>query len=184
VTRSIGRDHRCARTSNTIAASADTAHRNRGTPMPNGGIDNCGVCGFNRANEGVWERHDYLSIERLDNAFCTIRDVRISNALWTYCANCHSKERTPTGPICIVGLHEEAGYLYSRIPWHGGRRPTINVPGTCGCGRFAHQGIAIETDEGEQHFCCNGHYVEWWRRQHPNESYEWDVEWPETGQSI
>jgi hypothetical protein len=22
--------------------------------MPNGGFDNCGVCGFNRANEGVW----------------------------------------------------------------------------------------------------------------------------------
>jgi hypothetical protein len=45
----------------------------RGTPMPNGGIDNCGVCGFNRANEGVWGRDDYTADERLDSAYCTIR---------------------------------------------------------------------------------------------------------------
>ena len=98
--------------------------------MPNGGIDNCGVCGFNRANEGVWGRDDYTSAIRLENAFCTIRGVKISNALWTYCVNCESKETTPTGPICTVGLLEQKpGYLYARIPWHGGSQPRLEVPG-------------------------------------------------------
>jgi hypothetical protein len=149
--------------------------------MPNGGLDNCGVCGFNRANEGVWGREDYTSDERLDNAFCTIRGVPIPNALWTYCANCHSKETTPRGPICMVGLHEaKPGYFYARIPWHGNRQPKLNVPGKCSCGRFTEQGIAIETDKSEQHFCCNSHYVKWWHQQHPNDSYKWDLkEWPE-----
>jgi hypothetical protein len=150
-------------------------------PMPNGGTDNCGVCGFNRANEGVWGRDDYTSDERLDNAYCATRGVAIPNALWTYCVNCHSREPTPTGPICMVGLHEEkSGYLYVRIPWHGKRQPKLDVPGTCVCGRFTERGIAVETDGGKRHFCCNGHYVNWWRQQHPNESYKWDLkEWPE-----
>ncbi len=30
------------------------------------------------------------------------------------------------------------------------------------------------------HFCCNGHYVKWWKQQHTDESYKWDLkEWPE-----
>ena len=147
--------------------------------MPNGGLDNCGVCGFNRANEGVWGRADYTSDERLSNAFCTIRGVKIPNALWTYCVNCRSREPTPNGPICKVGLHEP-GHLYARIPWHGSREPRLNVPGKCGCGRFTEGGIAVETDGGERHFCCNGHYVKWWQARHPDESYKWDLkEWPE-----
>jgi hypothetical protein len=151
--------------------------------MPNGGLDNCGVCGFNRANEGVWGREDYTSDERLQKAFCTIRGVSIANALWTYCVNCHSKDLTPDGPICMVGLHEKK-HLYVRIPWHGARRPKLNVPGTCVCGRFAKEGIGVEIDEGEMHFSCNGHHVRWWKQQHPGESYRWDLkEWPEPSDS-
>ena len=149
--------------------------------MPNGGLDNCGVCGFNRANEGVWGRQDYTADERLDNAYCTIRGVPIENALWTYCLNCHTREPTPDGPICMVGLNEKArGYLYARIPWHGNWEPKVNVPGTCRCGRFTERGIAVETAEGEEHFCCNSHYVKWWHQQHPNESHRWEPKsWPE-----
>jgi len=150
--------------------------------MPNGGLDNCGVCGFNRANEGVWGREDYTSESRLDNAFCTIRGVNIPNALSTYCVNCESKESTPNGPICIVGLHERGSlYHYPRIPWHRVNKPTLKVAGTCSsCGRFTENGIAIQTEDGERHFCCNGHYVKWWRQQHPNESFRWDHDkWPE-----
>jgi hypothetical protein len=147
--------------------------------MPNGGIDNCGMCGFNRANEGVWCREDYLSDERLHNAFCTIRGVAIPNALWTFCVNCHSGDPTPDGPICMSGLPEKK-YTYPRIPWHGARMPKLNVSGTCVCGRFTQRGIAVEADEGETHFCCNGHYVKWWHQQHPGDSYRWDLrEWPE-----
>jgi hypothetical protein len=147
--------------------------------MPNGGIDNCGVCGFNRANDGAWGRADYSSAERLANAFCTIRDVRVPNALWTYCVNCHSGDRTPDGPICTVGLSETQA-SYPRIPWHGAQEPQLNVRGRCICGRFVEAGIAVQTDAGRVHFCCNGHYVRWWHQQHPGESYRWDwKEWPE-----
>jgi hypothetical protein len=147
--------------------------------VPNGGIDNCGVCGFNRANDGVWGPADYTSDKRLDNAFCTIRGVKIANALWTYCLNCHSREAAPAGPICTVGL-AEPDHLYARIPWHGNQEPTLNVPGTCRCGRFADEGIAIESDNGVKHFCCNGHYVKWWHEQHPHETFRWDRKgWPE-----
>lgn len=74
----------------------------------------------------------------------------------------------------------KTGYLYARIPWHGHRRPKLDVPGICRCGRFSEQGIAVQTDEGEEHFCCNGHYVGWWHQQHPNQSYQWEPKgWPE-----
>src|ERR1051326_3455914 len=126
--------------------------------MPNGGIDNCGVCGFNRANEGVWGHH-HLSDERLANAFCAIRGVKILHALWTYCDNFRTKDLTPSGPICICGL-SEAAVLYPRIPWHGSRQPVLNVTGTCTCGRSTENGISIETGAGAEFFCCNAHYVD------------------------
>lgn len=149
--------------------------------MPNGGIENCGTCGFNQVNKGVWGAIDYKDDEQFDNAYCTIRNVRIENPLWTYCVNCHSMDSEPEGPICMVGLAEKvAGYLYARIPWHGNEKPQLCVPGPCECGRFAQEGIAIETANGTKHFCCNGHYVKWWRSEHPGETYKWSLEtWPE-----
>jgi hypothetical protein len=104
--------------------------------MPNGGIDNCGLCGFNRANEGVWDSHEIITDERLKNAFCTLRGVKVSVPMWSYCRNFKTKETVPHGPICTVALIEEKpGWLYARIPWHGDCEPKLHVAGTCGCGR-------------------------------------------------
>lgn len=149
--------------------------------MPNGGIDNCGLCGFNRANGGVWDSHEIITDERLKNAFCTLRGVKVSVPMMSYCRNFKTKETVPDGPICTVGLSEEkSGWLYPRIPWHGDCEPKLYVAGTCGCGRTVAKGIAIQTEQGTQFFCCNAHYIKWWRKQHPNETYHWDLkEWPE-----
>jgi hypothetical protein len=151
--------------------------------MPNGGADNCASCGFNRANGGVWNWLDFMSTARLEIAFCTIRGVKITDPLYTYCVNFESEDPTPDGPICTQGLFEPDFYPGPRIPWHGVNEPTFNVAGTCSsCGRFTEKGIVIQTDSGEKHFCCNGHYVKWWRQQHPNEHFRWDLDkWPEPG---
>jgi len=149
--------------------------------MPNGGIDNCGLCGFNRANAGVWWNHENITKEKLENAFCTLRSVKVTVPMWTYCLNFETKKTEPDGPICMVGLIEKKpGWLYARIPWHGTREPKLCVAGTCGCGRAVAEGIAVQTEDGPQFFCCNAHYIAWWRKQHPNETYRWDLkEWPE-----
>jgi len=131
----------------------------RGKQMPNGGGDNCWACGFNRANSGQW--HGYHDLAEL--AYCTIRDVNISNPLWTYCANMHTRQAVPEGPILASGIYENG---YVRIPWHGDHEPLKgNVQGECAiCGRVITKGIQIDMDtEGTRSFCCNSHYLSWWK---------------------
>ena len=114
--------------------------------MPNGGTDNCGVCGFNRANSGKWAwPEDNSAFER---AYCTIREVPIPSPLWTYCANWHTKNEVPDGPIFTCGLHEK-GYLYRRIPWHGKNRPQMaHVSGICAvCQSSFNDGIQVDNEE-------------------------------------
>lgn len=70
--------------------------------MPNGGVDNCGMCPFVSGLESRPAR-------------CTIRDVELEAPLWTYCAN-HPKHNPsliehPVGPV-----YEDAGdYPYRRV---------------------------------------------------------------------
>jgi len=65
--------------------------------MPNGGIDNCGTCAFNRVNGGAVGRHNE------GGAFCEIRNKKIRLPLYTYCANhpLHNPDRIeiPIGPV-------------------------------------------------------------------------------------
>jgi len=136
--------------------------------MPNGGTDNCGVCGFNRANGGKWGwPEDKAAFEK---AYCTIRDVPIPHPIFTYCANCRTKSEIPDGPILACGLHEK-GVLYRRIPWHGKNRPQMaKVTGTCSvCNGPFEDGIQVDDKEDPVKFCCNDHYLEWWKQRHPDE---------------
>lgn len=70
--------------------------------MPNGGVDNCGMCPFVSGLESRPAR-------------CTIRDVELEAPLWTYCPN-HPKHNPslvehPVGPV-----YEDAGeYPYRRV---------------------------------------------------------------------
>ena len=133
--------------------------------MPNGGPDNCSTCGFNRRNNGVWGNS---ARDDSEMPFCEIRGVLVLNDHWTYCQNWHTRTRAPVGPIYASGIYDEC---YRRIPWHGAVAPELINAGVCNeCGDPVHDGISIPVLEGAPlAFCCNLHYLEWWKRQHPEE---------------
>jgi hypothetical protein len=133
--------------------------------MPNGGPDNCGTCGFNRRNGGIWRNPE---VDEQQAPFCDIRGVTVLTDHWTYCQNWHTRTREPIGPIYASGLYE-AGYR--RIPWHGSVEPEHVSVGVCSeCGEAFAEGIAIAVIESAPRvFCSNLHYLRWWKRQHPQE---------------
>lgn len=133
--------------------------------MPNGGPDNCGTCGFNRRNRGIWRNP---SPDESQLPFCEIRGVPVLIDHWTYCQNWHSRTRGPIGPIYASGLYEGG---YRRIPWHGAVAPEFTQTGACAeCGDPIQDGISIAAVEAAPlAFCSNLHYLQWWKRQHPGE---------------
>ncbi|HEU4415099.1 MAG TPA: hypothetical protein VFT65_09985 [Candidatus Angelobacter sp.] len=133
--------------------------------MPNGGPDNCSTCGFNRRNRGIWRNP--APIES-DLPYCEIRGLPVLFEHWTYCQNWHSRTRSPIGPIYASGVYEGG---YHRIPWHGAVEPeSISSGGCVECAATVVDGISIAALEGAPlAFCCNLHYLQWWKRQHPNE---------------
>lgn len=133
--------------------------------MPNGGPDNCGTCGFNRRNRGVWRNP---TPDTQQAPFCDIRNVTVLIDHWTYCRNWHTRTREPIGPIYASGLYENG---YRRIPWHGAVEPEVVRNGVCReCNQRFGEGIALPAVEGATlNFCSNLHYLAWWKRQHPGE---------------
>jgi len=133
--------------------------------MPNGGPDNCGTCGFNCRNRGVWRNPEP---DESQSSFCEIRGVPVPADYWTYCQNWHSHTREPAGPIYASGIYEDG---YRRIPWHGLIAPEFIQSGVCSeCGASIDDGISIDAVESRPiMFCSNLHYLQWWKRQHPNE---------------
>lgn len=133
--------------------------------MPNGGPDNCGTCGFNRRNRGVW-RNPVPGEQQLP--FCEIRGLTVLADHWTYCQNWHTRTKKLIGPIYASGLYENG---YRRIPWHGAVEPESIGAGACSeCGKTFADGIAIVSIESARLvFCSNLHYLQWWKRQHPEE---------------
>jgi hypothetical protein len=133
--------------------------------MPNGGPDNCSTCGFNRRNRAIWRnpRPDESQLP-----FCEIRDLPVLMEHWTYCQNWHSRTRKPIGPIYSSGIYDGG---YRRIPWHGAVEPESTNTGVCNeCSASVQDGIAIAVVErAALAFCSNLHYLQWWKRQHPNE---------------
>jgi hypothetical protein len=141
--------------------------------MPNGGPDNCGTCGFNRQNGGMWRNP---APDKSQPPFCEIRSASVPFDLVTYCENWHTRTREPIGPIYSQGLHEinfEEQHVsgYVRIPWHGNVEPVFVHGGVCTvCQKSFSEGIEMMTVEGApRQFCSNLHYLEWWRSQHPDE---------------
>ncbi len=70
--------------------------------MPNGGSDCCGTCWFNSRNKG---RAGYDHTNASEPSYCTIRDLAIEDAFWTYCGN-HphrrpDRDRIPIGPVFV-----------------------------------------------------------------------------------
>ena len=137
--------------------------------MPNGGPDNCSTCGFNRCNRGVWRNP---APDESQPPFCEIRGVPIFNDHWTYCQNWHTRTPAPVGPIYASGMYDQS---YRRIPWHGAIAPEPIGSGICNeCSGPVHDGLSIPAVEGAPlAFCCNLHYLQWWKRQHPDEDAPW-----------
>ena len=134
--------------------------------MPNGGIDNCGECDFNRANiDSINSLGD-----RAKNAYCVIRKTVICKPFYTYCINMKKQSPIPEGSIYSSGLPDK-NILYVRIPWHHRHEPQINIAGNCCvCNQAFEKGIEIDTEsEGLLSFCSNAHYIQWWKYKHPNE---------------
>ena len=133
--------------------------------MPNGGPDNCGTCGFNRRNRGIWRNPEP---DEQQTSFCEIRQLPILGDHWTYCMNWHTHSPEPDGPVYSSGLYERT---YHRIPWHGSIDPEHAGPGTCSeCGERFGDGLEIAVEErAPRQFCCNLHYLTWWKREHPGE---------------
>jgi len=133
--------------------------------MPNGGPDNCGTCGFNRRNLGIWRNP---SPNENEVSFCQIRSIAFTADHWTYCENWHTRSPQPVGPVYSSGLYENG---YRRIPWHGNIEPVHISGGLCSeCGQRFADGIQIATVESAaREFCCNLHYLTWWKREHPTD---------------
>ncbi|HLW52306.1 MAG TPA: hypothetical protein VKW06_05650 [Candidatus Angelobacter sp.] len=133
--------------------------------MPNGGPDNCGTCGFNRRNRGIW-RNPEPDEQQL--SFCEIRGLSVPFDLFTYCQNWHTRTRKPIGPVYSSGLYENG---YRRVPWHGNVEPEICNNGVCSeCHETFAEGITLPGVESSPvSFCSNLHYLQWWRRQHPDD---------------
>jgi len=133
--------------------------------MPNGGPDNCGTCGFNRRNRGIWRNPQP---DETVTAYCELRGIHPTGDHWTYCENWHTRMRKIAGPVYKSGLYEGG---YHRIPWHGDVEPELNASGTCHeCRQPFDDGISIPTVEGAPaEFCSNRHYFQWWQRHHPGE---------------
>lgn len=139
--------------------------------MPNGGPDCCGTCGFNRVNNGKWRFPERDSAR--EPSYCTIRHQSILRPFWTYCMNWHTQSNIPDGPIFTSGTYAMG---YCRIPWHDNNEPRICVAGKCFvCGHLYEKGIEVNVGDTEvRQFCCNAHYVRWWKENHPFEELPWD----------
>jgi len=87
---------------------------------------------------------------------------------WTYCQNWHTRTRQPVGPIYASGLFEKG---YRRIPWHGALEPEHIQAGFCiECKQSFAEGLGVLGTESKRYeFCSNLHYLNWWKRQHPDE---------------
>ena len=86
--------------------------------MPNGGPDNCGNCRHNKAVQEIENMTQTLTQEDIvrllkEMSHCTLRDVKITRPMWTYCKNMNiDAGKLPLGWIYASGLYE--GYV--RIP--------------------------------------------------------------------
>jgi|MTBAKSStandDraft_1061840.scaffolds.fasta_scaffold50583_3 hypothetical protein len=94
-----------------------------------------------------------------------IVEFPVPSPLWTICQQEPHKITKVKGQLFLPGLCEN--YTYFRIPAHGRVEPEIIDNGTCDiCGRDFARGLVVREIT---YFCCNKHYLQWWRKEHPEE---------------
>ena len=161
--------------------------------MGNGGGDCCLQCAHNVAGQRLGRYPMGLFTRRrakdkwLALSECSLRDVRIERPFGTYCANFRYLGTDATsdgieGPIYAAGFTEER-CTYPRIPWHGDHevfqvsQEMLNADVRCFvCDREAGAWLLV-VDDGSAHvFCCNAHYMKWWREAHAGESLHYSYD--------
>ena len=131
--------------------------------MPNGGPDNCGECRFNPLST---VRQPDIRLASTVDGRCEIRGlVGIDRPFYTYCANYHTGDRAPRGPVFAAGPEHE------RLPWHD-REPVRVERLEAGGWR-----LAVRADGRHQVFEDAAAYLAWWCERHPDENagYPWEL---------
>lgn len=139
--------------------------------MANPAFENCGTCGFNKANKIIDS-----CIRSSGAAMCTIRNVTMSDPFHNLCRNWFSlaesllhevkRNRDPIGPVLASGFMEEAA---CSLPWHGAKEPQPVSSGRCFvCASEFKNGIEVSDDTETRQFCCCRHYIRWWEKLHPD----------------
>ncbi len=80
--------------------------------MPNGGSDCCGTCWYNAKNKG---QAGYEHAKDPEPDYCTIRELPLSDAFYTYCGN-HPHRRPERDPIPIGPVYR-GNSLGNRRKW-------------------------------------------------------------------
>ncbi len=154
--------------------------------MGNGGGDSCRNCAYNVAVQemGPFPLGTASSEKSTDEwrslSRCSLRSVDISYPFSTFCANFRwvgqeSESEEALGLIYAEGYTEEL-WTYPRIPWHG-ENEVFKVSNDRSsaelkcfvCGRESDKWLLVMDSEGAHVFCCNAHYVNWWRKVHSGE---------------
>jgi len=87
----------------------------------------------------------------------------VPGPLWNFCTTESHGVSRAKGQTFYPGLYENT--IYFRLPAHREIQPELNASGKCLiCDSLFHHGIRIEE---VSHFCCNKHYLEWWRARNP-----------------
>ena len=132
--------------------------------MPNGGTDNCGNCPHNKRNQISPNPKTAQQATRLH--FCTVHDIPLSDAYWTYCDNIYTTTPDRQIPINTIGIRSEG---YARVAWLGRTAPqevsNISACVVCGTEAKGRDGlrIIIPRLEIDAIACCNEHYSTWLR---------------------
>jgi hypothetical protein len=90
-------------------------------------------------------------------------DFPIPGPLWSYCATEAHGPTVYRGQTFVPGLYEHTQYF--SLPTHNRTLPEIGVAGQCSiCGSDFERGIVVREIT---FFCCNKHYLQWWKGHHP-----------------
>lgn len=161
--------------------------------MGNGGFDCCLQCAYNVAGQklGRYPMGFFTRRRKKDEwralSECSLRHVRIERPMGTYCPNFKYLGSEVTseaieGSIYASGYCEER-WTYPRIPWHGSNevfqvsQEMLGPDAKCFlCNRESNEWLLV-SDNGSAHvFCCNLHYVRWWRKAHAGEPLQYGYE--------
>lgn len=89
--------------------------------------------------------------------------IPVPGPLWNICTIESHGVSQVKGQTFYPGLYENT--IYFRLPTHRAIPPELNGSGKCLiCDSVFQHGIRIEE---VSHFCCNKHYLEWWRARNP-----------------